>query len=281
MSNDIISKKTRYEFREYFVSWTLREIEIEFDSADISCDIDYSPDTSGARRSLVEQYYHNLDFSTWADVRKILKVYESILSHLEDETVSANYFADNEQAKDDLKRLRRFLKRDGFDYRDGRLVAANMPTQVEDIQSLTSSLDTPELNIQIERMRSSVDQDPGLAIGTAKELVETVCKTILEQRGVPVDSACKLPTLLKETRKVLKLLPEDIPDSAKGVDTVRRLLNNLGSVGQNLGEIRNLYGTGHGRHAGAKGASPRHARLAVGASAALAMFLLETHEERD
>jgi hypothetical protein len=280
MSKDIISKKTRYEFREYLVSWTLREIEIEFDSADISCDLDYNPPTSGARRSLVERYYHTLDFSTWADVRKLLMVYESILSHLEQQ-ISREYLSHYPTAEEDFKRLRTFLRRDGFDYRDGRLVAANMPTQIQDIQSITSTLDTPELNRQIERMRSSVDNDPGLAIGTAKELIETVCKTILKQRGVPIEPGCKLPTLLKETRKVLKLLPEDIPDSAKGVETVRRLLNNLGSIGQNLGEIRNLYGTGHGRHAGAKGPTPRHAKLAVGASATLAMFLLETHEERD
>lgn len=35
-------------------------------------------------------------------------------------------------------------------------------------------------------MRESVDEDPALAVGTAKELIETVCKTIMEERGKPV-----------------------------------------------------------------------------------------------
>ena len=38
MARDIISKKTRYEFREYFVGLTLREIEMEFDAADVPFD---------------------------------------------------------------------------------------------------------------------------------------------------------------------------------------------------------------------------------------------------
>jgi hypothetical protein len=37
MAGEIISKKTRYEFREFFVGWVLREIEMEFDAADIPC----------------------------------------------------------------------------------------------------------------------------------------------------------------------------------------------------------------------------------------------------
>jgi len=52
---DIISKKTRNEFQEFFVGWTLRQIEQEFDAADIACDDDFTPNTSGQRRSLVQQ----------------------------------------------------------------------------------------------------------------------------------------------------------------------------------------------------------------------------------
>lgn len=57
-------------------------------------------------------------------------------------------------------------------------------------------------------------------------------------------------------------------------------MSNLGTIAQGLGELRNLYGTGHGRTGATRGLKPRHARLAVGSAATLATFLLETHEER-
>jgi hypothetical protein len=84
MANEIISKKTRYELREFLVSWTLREIEMEFDAADIPC---HPPERlrlpSGARRSLVEQYYASLDLTKPADAKKLLTVYENVLAKTE------------------------------------------------------------------------------------------------------------------------------------------------------------------------------------------------------
>jgi len=73
MPGDLISKKTRYEFREYFHSTTLGEIESEFGAADVPLDASHQPSTSGARRSLVEQYYHAVDFTRWRDLRTVVQ----------------------------------------------------------------------------------------------------------------------------------------------------------------------------------------------------------------
>jgi hypothetical protein len=107
----------------------------------------------------------------------------------------------------------------------------------------------PELHRQLARLRESHEEDPGLAIGTANELVETTCKTILHARGIAFDELADIGELVKVTRKELKLLPEDVPQAAKGVEAMRRLLGNLGSMAQGLAELRNLYGTGHGKTA--------------------------------
>lgn len=273
MEKELISKKTRGEFREYFVDTTLREIQMEFDAADVPFDANYNPPTSGARRSLVEQYYHAVDWTKWKDVRKILTVYENVLSNLEG-------FSENEWANKKFRSLRNWIERDGYKYNSGRLVPVGKNQTLEDISLTTSHLDMPELHRQIERMKSAVEDDPGLAIGTAKEVVETTCKTILEERGIQFEENADIAQLVKETRKSLGLIPDTIPNSAKGAEIIRRLLSNLGNIAQGLGELRNLYGTGHGKHGRSKGLNPRHARLAVGAAATLTLFLFETHQER-
>jgi len=132
---------------------------------------------------------------------------------------------------------------------------------------------------QIRRMEASVETDPGLAIGTAKELIETCCKTILAERGQQIVGFPEIPTLTKDTMRVLKLVPDGIQDAAKGADVIKRLLNNLGSIGLSLAELRNLYGTGHGKHGSAVGLKPRHAKLAVRTAAAVVTFLFDTHLE--
>jgi Abortive infection C-terminus len=88
-----------------------------------------------------------------------------------------------------------------------------------------------------------------------------------------------IPILTKETLTELKLVSDGVPDSARGSDLIKRLLSNLGTIGNRLAEMFSLYGTGHGIHGKTIGLSLRHAKLAVGAAAALTTFLFETHME--
>ncbi|HAO77573.1 MAG TPA: hypothetical protein DCQ92_01115, partial [Verrucomicrobia subdivision 3 bacterium] len=150
---------------------------------------------------------------------------------------------------------------------------------LEPLKAQAKLLDANHLAEQIWRMEASVETDPPLAIGTAKELIETCCKTILAERGKPISGTPDMPTLTKATMKELKLVPDDVPDSARGGDVIKRLLSNLGTIGNGLAELRGLYGTGHGKHGKTSGLSARHAKLAVGAASALATFLFETHME--
>ena len=76
---DLISKRTRNEFRETLVGWTLREIDTEFENEDFAPDLTYQPPLSGQRRSLVEQYYRNIDFSDYRQVERLLRVYETVI----------------------------------------------------------------------------------------------------------------------------------------------------------------------------------------------------------
>jgi hypothetical protein len=86
--------------------------------------------------------------------------------------------------------------------------------------------------------------------------------------------------LTKLAVKALELTPDDISERSKAVETIKRLLSNLATVTQGIAELRNHYGTGHGKAAGSKGLGSRHAKLAVGAASTLAVFLTETHNDR-
>jgi len=183
-----------------------------------------------------------------------------------------------------------FLKNDGFEISEkarmsgkpiyiGRNIGSTALPGVSAAKETLSGTDLVYVSQQITRMEAAVLNDPSLAIGTAKELIETCCKTILSERGITPGSSDDLPKLVKLTVKELKLTPSDIPDEAKAVDTIRRLLSNLATITNGIAELRNKYGTGHGKAASSKGLSPRHAKLAVGAASTLAVFLVETHRE--
>lgn len=133
---------------------------------------------------------------------------------------------------------------------------------------------------QIHRIEQAIKSDPDLAIGTAKELIETCCKSILEERGKALPGKPDMPTLTKATFKELNLVPGSVHESARGKDTIKRILSNLSTIVNGLAELRGLYGTGHGKEHQTSGLESRHAKLAAGAAATLVTFLFETHKAK-
>lgn len=162
----------------------------------------------------------------------------------------------------------------------GRYVGTSVTPGVSAARETLSGTDASYVMQQITRMEAAVLQDPNLAIGTAKELVETCCRTILHDCDIEIAKNTDLPQLVKLTCKQLALTPQDIPNDAKASATIKRLLSNLATITQGIAELRNSYGTGHGKHSAAKGLATRHAKLAVGAASTLAVFLAETHKAR-
>ncbi|WP_374377570.1 abortive infection family protein [Dongia sp.] len=207
------------------------------------------------------------------------------------ETIHPVVRSDPTEAERICQLYNHYLRNDGFQIVEksrmsgkpvfvGRFVGIGVTPAIAAAKATLGATDPGYLFQQITRMEAAVGTDPALAIGTAKELVESCCKTILNSRGVPISKSADIPELIKQTTKALELTPDDIPDASKAADTIKRLLNNLATITQGIAELRNHYGTGHGRAAGAKGLGSRHAKLAVGAASTLAVFLAETHNEK-
>ena len=133
---------------------------------------------------------------------------------------------------------------------------------------------------EIQRIEASIDSDPALAIGTAKELVDTCCKPIADRMNIPLPASPDTPDLVKAVLKELRLVPDGISDQAKGAEVIKKTLRTLSTTTHGLAEIRNLYGTGHGKNSRHRGLQPRHARLAVATAAAFAEFIVETYKDR-
>ncbi|MCD4664019.1 MAG: abortive infection family protein [Bacteroidales bacterium] len=143
---------------------------------------------------------------------------------------------------------------------------------------ISERLSAEYVSKQISLMESAIDNSPHVAIGIAKELIETCCKFILAERQKEFLDSWDLPKLIKETNKELQLTPSDIPDEKAASLTIKKILGSLTTVVHGICELRNDYGSGHGKTSNFHGLGSRHAKLAVGASSTLAVFLLETHE---
>ena len=140
-------------------------------------------------------------------------------------------------------------------------------------------LDTAYVRGKVDLMSKSINTDTDLAIGTAKELLETACKSILKQKGVTADPSWSLSRLIKETSDKLDFKPKEAEDPKKAEQSIKQILGGISSIVHGVSELRNAYGSGHGKDADFKGLEAKYAKLLVGVVSEIVVIFLATNGE--
>lgn len=114
--------------------------------------------------------------------------------------------------------------------------------------------------------------DPDGAITSARTLLETVCKHILDDMGIQYnDKNIEMSELYRTVSKELNL------SSEQHTETVfKQILGGCSSVVNGLGTLRNRLGDAHGKNRSASKPAPRHAELAVNLAGSMSLFLIST-----
>lgn len=165
-------------------------------------------------------------------------------------------------------------------YAGSRINASHSPATALGLPNRTLLEDHTALLDHLDAIDRDITSDPAGAITSAKDLVETMYKLILDRRGVSYPPNDDLPALYKKVAGELGLDKKSVPGHAKGSQAAQKTLGALNSVVFGLAELRNQLGRGHGRTS-ASPALERHARLAFNASVALAEFLYDTLQDRE
>lgn len=102
----------------------------------------------------------------------------------------------------------------------------------------------------IEVIERSIPGDPGIAFTHSRGLLETVCKTILTDRGVSTAEDASSNQIMSATLKVLKLTPTDFDGDERVEEGVVDLVRGINQMVNGVVALRNSQGLGpHGRDA--------------------------------
>lgn len=130
------------------------------------------------------------------------------------------------------------------------------------------------LDEQLGRLRKATD-DPALLLGTAKELLESVAKFVLEGLGAEPRKNADFGELWYLARERLGLLPESISSTEPGAQSVKKILGNAWVIAEQVNTLRCREGTGHGRTL-PTGVTPEVALLVVREACSVAELTLRT-----
>jgi AbiJ N-terminal domain 3/Abortive infection C-terminus len=169
-------------------------------------------------------------------------------------------------------------RRSGPVFEARRHEAFKKPTESLAVERHTRLDDPDVVREHLRRIERDLTGDPAGAIGSSKELLESVMKQILDDYSVDYKGA-DLGAIYKKVQKELRLNAEAVPDNKRGSEAAVQTLRALVSAIQALAELRNAIGSGHGRNRRSP-ALTRHARLAFNASVTVVEFLLDTWHVR-
>lgn len=221
---------------------------------------------------------NNRDDITYKKLRKELIDKDEIKSLLPDFIFTART----------VEQFWQFIKRKFDNYSDRRVFIWGEFTSILDYletaqnglvnESLSSTLvkfNQDYINLEWKKAMERKSTDPEAAITTARTLIETTCKFILDELDVQYEDDLELPKLYKITAEKLNLAPDQHTEQI-----FKQILSGCQSVINGLGALRNKLSDSHGKKTISAKPFPRHAELAVNLAGTMTTFLLETYQQK-
>ena len=130
----------------------------------------------------------------------------------------------------------------------------------------------------VKALERAIVETPALAFDLAKTLIESTCRTVLDERSIQYSSADALPKLLKSTTRSLPFLPPAASAESKIRESLRQTLGGLSAAVQGICELRNRSGfASHGSGSTRPTMESTQALLVAAAADAIVGFLYRVH----
>ena len=144
------------------------------------------------------------------------------------------------------------------------------------ISPIETSIEFDDFHIhsQWQKALERKDIEPEGAITSARTLIESTLKYILDEQNIKYNDAADLPELYREVAKSLNLAPENHQEQI-----FKQILGGATGVISGLGSLRNKLGDAHGKSKKSVKPSERHSELAVNLAGSMAIFLFRTYKE--
>jgi hypothetical protein len=240
-----------------------------FGAGQFKANLQYQPPVVGQRRTLVEQYFANMDLSNPRDVQRLLVVFEELIFRL---NTSPN--AKSPEVQQCITKLLGRMQRDGFLFHDGKFDSPKINLARAAVSSpLLIALTQDSIAEHIGKANSKIESgDAAGAIASAYTLVEGFLKEVFKTATGEQykESVGDIRTLYGAVAERLNLTPK-----GESLESYLKAILQ-GSVGQ-IGGLYELANKASDRHARKYNPARHHAQLAVNTAFTLCEFVLASY----
>lgn len=248
---------------------SLREIQNNFIDANIMRDSSINQKYNGQRKSLAWEYISTLNLEDEAEFSKLLNVIETYLFQW-------NLYIHEVDEDEEINRLIKIVNVLGYEYNKdtGKITKNEREVNLSTIKSLAIKFDIEYVLKECNRIEKEALTDPEEAITSAKSMVESTLKHILDSEGEKFNNNETLRGLYKKVSNIMNLSP-----GGHNENTFKTILSGMINVINGLDEVRNEYGDAHGKSKKNYRPETRHAFLAINAARTITEFLLASYKK--
>lgn len=182
---------------------------------------------------------------------------------------------DTQERVDRNQRLAGVLERAGLRYVPGGKISGSLAAPSATLADLIRGRDLGAINHEFERAYENVDLDPREAVSAACNILESVCKTYIEDEGLEMPKKQDLQPVWTVVRQDLGLEPGRLTDR-----DLQEVLSGLFAVVHGIGALRTHGSSAHGEGRRSYKLEGRHARLAIHSAHTVALFIIETWDKK-
>ncbi len=209
-----------------------------------------------------------------ATLGKIIECYMEIPEQDEKESLLFGTIIAN--PKNEFKeKLKSILSRCNLTYISGGFVSDGSSAPSKSLAELIKGRDIPAIDAEFTRALANVTSEPREAVSAACNILESIFKTYIADEGLIQPNKQDLQNVWKVVRADLGFDPSLVQD-----DDLKKVLTGILSVVDGIGAFRTHASSAHGQGRKIYNLKPRHARLAIHSAHTLALFVLETWDEK-
>jgi len=205
---------------------------------------------------------------------KLIECYMEIPEQDEDDNLFFETSTTNPK-REFKEKLLLILERCNLTYITGGYISDGSSAPSKSLSDLIKGRDIPSIEAEFNRALGNVNSDPREAVSAACNILESIFKVYISDEGLELPKKQDIQNVWKVVRADLGFDPSRVED-----DDLKKILSGILSVVDGIGAFRTHASSAHGQGRKRYKLKPRHARLAINSAHTLALFVLETWDEK-
>lgn len=197
------------------------------------------------------------------------------LPDIEDSTSTWSGVPTVDVKKEFKYKLEAILSRCNLTYLTGGVISDGSSAPSRALAEFIKGRDIPSIDAEFNRALANVNSEPREAVSAACNILESIFKTYITDEKLEMPQKQDLQNVWKVVRSDLGFNPGTLED-----EDLKKILSGVLSVVDGIGAFRTHASSAHGQGRKIYNLMPRHARLAIHSAHTIALFVLETWDER-